>query len=170
MSPGLAQHLGHNRCPQSVYRVINETLTSGNGNEDREEMAFKDRKTDLPLQIHYVLTEWMLGDSHQTEDEVMLLPDWRYYPHLERTSLLHRNKRDFWLSMNSVWHHPDLLHVRKKIVLFCFVVLEKTLERPLDCKEIQLVHPKGDQSWVVIGRTDVECGIKAERCIFTPMN
>ena len=32
------------------------------------------------------------------------------------------------------------------------MVLEKTLESPLDCKEIQLVHPKGDQSWVFIGR------------------
>ena len=39
---------------------------------------------------------------------------------------------------------------------WCFwtVVLEKTLESPLECKEIQLVHPKGDQSWVFIGRTD----------------
>ena len=36
------------------------------------------------------------------------------------------------------------------------VVLEKTLESPLDCKKIQPVHPKGDQSWVFIGRTDVE--------------
>ena len=36
------------------------------------------------------------------------------------------------------------------------VVLEKTLESPLDCKEFQPVHPKGDQSWVFIGRTDVE--------------
>ena len=35
-------------------------------------------------------------------------------------------------------------------------MLEKTLESPLDCKEIQPVHPKGDQSWVCIGRTDVE--------------
>ena len=34
--------------------------------------------------------------------------------------------------------------------------LEKTLESPLDCKEIQPVHPKGNQSWVFIGRTDVE--------------
>ena len=33
------------------------------------------------------------------------------------------------------------------------MVLEKTLESPLDCKEIQPVHPKGDQSWVFIGRT-----------------
>ena len=36
------------------------------------------------------------------------------------------------------------------------MVLEKTLESPLDCKEIPPVHPKGDQSWVFIGRTDVE--------------
>ena len=36
------------------------------------------------------------------------------------------------------------------------MVLEKTLESPLDCKEIQPVHPKGDQPWVFIGRTDVE--------------
>ena len=41
---------------------------------------------------------------------------------------------------------------------WCFwtVVLEKTLESPLDCKEIQPVHLRGDQSWVFIGRTDVE--------------
>ena len=36
------------------------------------------------------------------------------------------------------------------------MVLKKTLESPLDCKEIQPVHPKGDQSWVFIGRTDIE--------------
>ena len=41
---------------------------------------------------------------------------------------------------------------------WCFwtVVLRKTLESPLDCKEIQLVNPKGDQSWVFTGRTDAE--------------
>ena len=39
---------------------------------------------------------------------------------------------------------------------FWIVVLEKTLESPLDCKEIQPVHPKEDQSWVFIGRSDVE--------------
>ena len=36
------------------------------------------------------------------------------------------------------------------------MVLEKTLESPLDCKEIKPVHPKGDQSWVFIGGTDAE--------------
>ena len=41
---------------------------------------------------------------------------------------------------------------------WCFwtVVLEKTIESPLDCKEIQPVHPKGDQSWIFTGRTDAE--------------
>ena len=41
---------------------------------------------------------------------------------------------------------------------WCFwtVVLQKTLKSPLDCKEIQPVHPKGNQSWIFIGRTDVE--------------
>ena len=39
---------------------------------------------------------------------------------------------------------------------FWTVVLEKTLESPLDCKEIQPVHPKGDRSWAFIGRTDAE--------------
>ena len=49
---------------------------------------------------------------------------------------------------------------------WCFwtVVLEKTLESPLDCKEIQTVHPKGNQSWVFIGRSD----IKAETPILLP--
>ena len=44
------------------------------------------------------------------------------------------------------------------------MVLEKTLESPLDCKEIQTVHPKGDQPWVFIGRTDAE----AETLILWP--
>ena len=41
---------------------------------------------------------------------------------------------------------------------WCFwtVVLEKTLESPLDCKEIQAIHPKGNQSWIFIGMTDAE--------------
>ena len=40
--------------------------------------------------------------------------------------------------------------------MFWPVVLEKTIESPLACKEIQPVHPKGNQSWIFIGRTDVE--------------
>ena len=43
----------------------------------------------------------------------------------------------------------------KELMLWT-VVLEKTLKSPLDCKEIQPVHPKGNQSWIFIGRTDAE--------------
>ena len=45
-------------------------------------------------------------------------------------------------------------------------MLEKTLESPLDCKEIQSVHPKGNQSWIFIGRTDAE----AETPILWPLD
>ena len=51
---------------------------------------------------------------------------------------------------------------------WCFwtVVLEKTLESPLDSKEIQLVHPKGYQSWIFTGRTDAE----AETPVLWPLD
>ena len=59
-----------------------------------------------------------------------------------------------------------LLKKNRALKNWCFwiVVLEKTLESPLDCKEIQPVHPKGNQFWVLIGRTDAE----AETRIFWP--
>ena len=51
-------------------------------------------------------------------------------------------------------NHKESLELKN----WCFwtVVLEKTLENPLDCKEIQPVHPKGNQSWIFIGRTHPE--------------
>ena len=58
--------------------------------------------------------------------------------------------------IKSVTVYPSICHE--------LVVLEKTLESPLDCKEIQPAHPKGDQSWVLIGRTEVE----AETAILWP--
>ena len=50
---------------------------------------------------------------------------------------------------------------------WCFwtVVLEKTVESPLDCKEIKLVHPKGNQPWILIGRTDAEAEAPILQCI-----
>ena len=51
-----------------------------------------------------------------------------------------------------------------KNLFFWTVMLEKTLESPLDCKEIQPIHPKGNQSWVFIGSTDAE----AETLILWP--
>ena len=53
-----------------------------------------------------------------------------------------------------------ILNLNRNVKYFKYLewieVLEKTLESPLDCKEIQPAHPKGNQSWMFIGRTDVE--------------
>ena len=68
------------------------------------------------------------------------------------------SSQGYGFSSNHVWMWE--LNYKESWVLknSCFwtVMLEKTLESPLDCNEIQTVHPKGDQSWVFIGRTDAE--------------
>ena len=67
-------------------------------------------------------------------------------------------RQDYGFSIGHVWMWE--LDYKECWVLknWCFwtIVLEMTLESPLDCKEIQPIHPKGDQSWVFIGRIDVE--------------
>ena len=70
-----------------------------------------------------------------------------------------RNKAATWPSDPTTGHKSWGSHNWKRHVYpnrFWTVVLEKTLESPLDCEEIQPVHPEGDQSWVYIGRTDAE--------------
>ena len=59
---------------------------------------------------------------------------------------------DFILKGSKITADGDYNHEIKR----CFLVLEKTLESPLDCEEIQPVHPKGHQSWVFVGSIDVE--------------
>ena len=67
------------------------------------------------------------------------------------------SSESYGFSSSHVWMW-ELDYKESWALNWCFwtVVLEKTLETPLDCKEIQPVHPKGDQSWVFIGRTDAE--------------
>ena len=68
------------------------------------------------------------------------------------------SSQSYGFTTNHVWMWE--LDYKESWVLknWCFwtVVLEKTLESPLDCKEIQPVHPKGNQSWIFIGRTEAE--------------
>ena len=68
------------------------------------------------------------------------------------------SSQSYGLSNSHVWMWK--LDYKESWVLmnWCFwtVVVEKTLESPLDCKEIQLVHPKGNQSWIFTGRTDTD--------------
>ena len=68
------------------------------------------------------------------------------------------SSQDYVFSSSHVWMWELDYSESWALKNWCFwtVVLEKTLESPFDCKEIKPVHPKGDQSWVFIGRTDVE--------------
>ena len=78
--------------------------------------------------------------------------------HIKKQRDYFANKGPLWFSSSHVWLWE--LDYKKSWALmnlwFWIVVLERTLESPLDCKEIQSVHPKGNQSWIFIGRTDAE--------------
>ena len=69
---------------------------------------------------------------------------------------------DFGAQANKICHSfyfsPSIYHELMGLENWCFctVLLEKTLKSPWDCKEIQPVHPKGNQSWIFIGRTNAE--------------
>ena len=82
--------------------------------------------------------------------------------HIKKQSRYFANKglssQSYGFSSSNVWMWESDYKESWTLKNLCFwtVVLEKTLESPLDCKEIQSVHLKGDQSWVFIGRTDVE--------------
>ena len=65
------------------------------------------------------------------------------------------SSQSYGFSSSHVWMW-ELDYKKCWVPCFWTVVLEKTLKSPLDCKEIQPVHPKGNQSWVFIGRTDAE--------------
>ena len=82
--------------------------------------------------------------------------------HIKKQRLYFANKglsiQSYGFSSSHVWMWELDYKESWALKNWCFwtVVVEKTLESPLDCKEIQPVHPKGDQSWVFIGRTDAE--------------
>ena len=66
--------------------------------------------------------------------------------------------QSYYFSSSHLWMWELNYKESWALKYWCFwtVVLEKTLESPLDCKEIKPVHPKGNQSWIFIGRTDAE--------------
>ena len=85
---------------------------------------------------------------------------------LKSRDIANKGPTRLWFSSGHVWMWELDCKESWEPKNWCFwtVVLEKTPESPLDCKEIQPVHAKGDQSWVFIGRTDAE----AETPIFWP--
>ena len=90
--------------------------------------------------------------------------------HIKKQRYYFANKgpssQGYGFSSGHVWMWVGLWR-RLSTKNWCFwsVVLEKILESPLDCEEIQLVHPKGDQSWIFIGRTDTEAETSLENTL-----
>ena len=110
-----------------------------------------------PKSLWTVTAAMKLKDACSLEGKL-----WSNRQHIQKQRHYFANKglssQSCGFSSNRVWMCE--LDYKESWVLknWCFwtVVLEKTLESPLDCKEIQLVHPKGNQSWIFIGRTDAE--------------
>ena len=98
-----------------------------------------------------------LKDAYSLEEK--LWPTWIAYSKAEAL-LCHKglSSQGYGFSSGHVWMWELDCEEDWGPKNWCFwtVVLEKTLESPLDCSEIQPVHPKGDQSWAFIGRTDAE--------------
>ena len=121
-----------------------------NGNHDR---LF----SWAPKSLEMVTAAMKLKDSYSLEEKYN-----QPRQHIEKQRHYFANKgpscQGYGISSSRVWMWE--LDYKESWVPknWCFwtAVLEKTLESPLDCKEIQPVHPKGDQFWVFIGRTDVE--------------
>ena len=104
--------------------------------------------------IHEIKRHLLLGRKTMTNlDSILKSRD--YFPNKGPSS------QSYVFSSSQVWMWELDYKESWAPKNWCFwtVVLEKTLESPLDCKEIQPVHPKGDQCWVFIGRTEAETPI-----------
>ena len=112
-----------------------------------------------PKSLQMVIAAMKLKDTYSLEGKL-----WATYIAYKKQRHYFANKgpssQGYGFSSGHVWMWE--LDYKESWVLknWCFwtVVLEKPLKSPLDCKEIQPVHPKGDQSWVFVVRTHVEAG------------
>ena len=95
---------------------------------------------------------WLLGRKAMTNLDSILKKQRHYFANKILSS------QSYGFSSSHVWMWELDYKERWVPKNWCFwtVVLEKTAESPLDCKKTHSVHPKGNQSWIVIGRTDVE--------------
>ena len=110
-----------------------------------------------PESLQIVIAATKLNDTYSLEGKL-----WPPTQHIKKQRHYFANKgpssQGYGFSSSHVWMWELDYKENWAQKNWCFwaVVLEKTLESPLNCKEIQPVHPKGDQSWVFIGRTDVD--------------
>ena len=120
-----------------------------NGNNDRL-FFFLDSKVTMDSDFRHEIKRWLfLGRKSMTNLDSMT-KNRHYFADKGPSS------QSYGFSSGHVWmwelDHKESWAPKN----FWTVVLEKTLESPLDCKEIQPVHPKGNQPWIFIGRTDAE--------------
>ena len=110
-----------------------------------------------PKSLQMVTAAMKLKDTYSLTGKL-----WPTYQHIQKQRHCFANKgpssQGYDFSCGHVWMWELDCEESWVPKNWCFwtVVLEKSLESPLGCKEIQSVHPKGDQSWMFIGRTDVE--------------
>ena len=109
-----------------------------------------------PKSLQMVTATMKLKDACSLEEKLWPIPG-QLIKHRHYFANKGQSSQSYGFSSGHVWMWE--LDCKESWVSknWCFwtVVLEKTLESPLDCKEIQPVHPKGNQSWILIGRTDV---------------
>ena len=110
-----------------------------------------------PKSLQMVIAAMKLNDPCSLDEKL-----WPLWQHITKLRHYFSDKGPYSQSYGFLSSHAWMWELDNKNCWapknWCFqtVMLEKTLESPLDYKEIQLVHPKGDQSWVFIGRTNVE--------------
>ena len=104
----------------------------------------------VPKSLQMVIAAMKGKDTYSLEEK--LLPTWIVYSKADPSS------QGYGFSCGHVWMWELDCEEGWAPKNWCFwtVVLEKTFKSPLDCKEIQPVHPKGNQSWIFIGRTAAE--------------
>ena len=126
------------------------------GNNGNSERLF----SWAPKSLQMVTSAMKLKDACSLEEKL-----WQPRQHIKKQRHYFADKgpysQSYGFSSSHVWMWE--LDYKESWVLknwsFWTVVLEKTLASPLDCKEIKLVHPKGNQSWIFIGRTEAETPI-----------
>ena len=122
-----------------------------NGNSDR--LYFLDSKITADGDCsHEIKRHLLLGRKVMTNLDSILKSQRHYFANRGPSS----QSYDFSSSHGWMWELDYKESWGQKNWCFWTVVLEKTLQSPLDCREIQPVLPKGDQSWIFIGRTDAE--------------
>ena len=133
---------------------------------ERTRYGFQIPDQELPHYKNLYVSIKQILDTYSLEGKLYFLPR----QHIKKQRHYFANKgpssQGYGFSISHVWMWELDCEESWAPKNWCFwtVVLEKTLESPLDCKEIQPVYPKGDQSWVFLGRNDA----KAETPILWP--